>query len=597
MGLTKVDYAMLTDGAISVKAYGAVGNGVADDTVALQAAIDAMAPGNTLYIPAGTYLFTSMLELPTFTTAGEAWDEENPIRIIGDGPNITILKFSGTAAYAIAHPSITTTTNRSQNAGVEIAQFTLIGPQNFAVATTGIGIDNTRRPYLHDLWIRGFPGGNGIELRGYQKGGTFGGRIVGCRFGQQKFQTSGGFVLYSLDDLEEYSMRYAVWLNGPFDTTGKVNDTLIDNNQMYDMLIGMIDISGTGTWDPLTSGGSSANTQSRNNVFFNEAARKIEVGVLSSVTSTSVMALRLTNVLYNTNGVFNGFYLAAQDTNGKWYRRYISTFVGATRTVTLASALPFLPTTSTNYRIGYADAAARAEFPNPIVLQHCFFWNSNFSAVSVNDYFEECTPAVVAGTIANNNFQIYGAVDVVNDDMFSMRQDGVGYWAPRVILGDRPRGSDQTPAQLITGSMALVNTEFLRDSTAIMRVMFNNTSGSLSNGDVVRQATAGGVEFAVTSVDYTSGTGYFPHYVVYNPQRNTTNAVADQTYFTVARSGSIVEVNSDAAVTIGDCLMSKIGGVATPIAQSTLTAEYAMRVIGVAIETTAGPGLVRVIIK
>lgn len=60
MALTKVDYAMLKDGAISVKAYGAVGNGITDDTTAIQNALNANV-GNTVLFPAGTYKVTSGL--------------------------------------------------------------------------------------------------------------------------------------------------------------------------------------------------------------------------------------------------------------------------------------------------------------------------------------------------------------------------------------------------------------------------------------------------------------------------------------------------------------------------------------------------------
>jgi len=53
---------------VSVKDFGAVGNGVADDTAAIQACLDAVqtssALGGTAYLPAGEYKITSTLNLP-----------------------------------------------------------------------------------------------------------------------------------------------------------------------------------------------------------------------------------------------------------------------------------------------------------------------------------------------------------------------------------------------------------------------------------------------------------------------------------------------------------------------------------------------------
>ncbi|WP_233231611.1 glycosyl hydrolase family 28-related protein [Tichowtungia aerotolerans] len=48
---------------LDVKAYGAVGNGSADDTAALQAALDAARPGDTVYLPIGGYKIIEPLRL------------------------------------------------------------------------------------------------------------------------------------------------------------------------------------------------------------------------------------------------------------------------------------------------------------------------------------------------------------------------------------------------------------------------------------------------------------------------------------------------------------------------------------------------------
>jgi len=53
---------------VSVKDFGAVGNGATDDTVAIQAAISATVAGGTLMFPAGNYIITSQLNIANSIT-------------------------------------------------------------------------------------------------------------------------------------------------------------------------------------------------------------------------------------------------------------------------------------------------------------------------------------------------------------------------------------------------------------------------------------------------------------------------------------------------------------------------------------------------
>lgn len=66
MSLTKVSYSMIDGIAINVNDFGAIGDGATDDTVAIQAAINALpAEGGTLYFPngGGNYLISETLEI------------------------------------------------------------------------------------------------------------------------------------------------------------------------------------------------------------------------------------------------------------------------------------------------------------------------------------------------------------------------------------------------------------------------------------------------------------------------------------------------------------------------------------------------------
>lgn len=67
MSLTKVSYSMINGVPLNVLDYGAVGNGATDDTVAIQAAIDAAGSlslfGGSVFFPPGIYLISDTLSI------------------------------------------------------------------------------------------------------------------------------------------------------------------------------------------------------------------------------------------------------------------------------------------------------------------------------------------------------------------------------------------------------------------------------------------------------------------------------------------------------------------------------------------------------
>lgn len=123
--------------------YGAVGNGVADDTTAIQAAINAAntAGGGVVYLPAGTYKISSALTL------------HNRITIRGDGDFVTNIVQSSTSANGFIGSSLIY---------IIIEHLRLTGPGS----GTGEGINfTTEFDYciLRDISATGW-GSTGIEI-------------------------------------------------------------------------------------------------------------------------------------------------------------------------------------------------------------------------------------------------------------------------------------------------------------------------------------------------------------------------------------------------------------------------------------------------
>lgn len=149
-------------GAISVKDCGAVGDGVANDTVAIQAALNlAAANGGTVYLPVGTYLVTTTL------TLGE---NSMGVRMIGAGDGYydggaitgTAIKWTGTGA-CIDVPACY---------GFEIARFGIYGAQTGenGIRLCAVGSTPPRTASIHDMSIRSCTGSAlKIEAASYMK--------------------------------------------------------------------------------------------------------------------------------------------------------------------------------------------------------------------------------------------------------------------------------------------------------------------------------------------------------------------------------------------------------------------------------------------
>jgi len=101
MSLTKVSYSMIEGEIVNVLDFGAVGDGVANDTAAIQAAVDSLTPGGgTVYLPNGTYLVDTIV-FP-YDNGPNNTDPFTTINLIGSGMTSAILQMNDPTKPVIA---------------------------------------------------------------------------------------------------------------------------------------------------------------------------------------------------------------------------------------------------------------------------------------------------------------------------------------------------------------------------------------------------------------------------------------------------------------------------------------------------------------
>lgn len=142
---------------LDVRHFGAVGDGLTDDSAAFQAAFDALpVTGGTIFIPPGVYLASSsgpLLQAPV---------TKNGVRVVGSGRGNTILKnpSGGTGSYII---------NFVDCDDVYFGHFSLDGnAPNYNVAGgTALRVSDASRIVIEDIYVHDMPTTNepmGIQV-------------------------------------------------------------------------------------------------------------------------------------------------------------------------------------------------------------------------------------------------------------------------------------------------------------------------------------------------------------------------------------------------------------------------------------------------
>lgn len=135
----------------SVKTYGATGNGVTDDTAAINNAIAAASGGGVVYFPAGTYSTSATLSILN-----------DGVRLLGDGKNATVIKPITGANFDVIATGIPASSGLAgfirYHVGVEHMKLDcslMSGTTNGA--GNGVHFYGARYSYIRDLWITGCP--------------------------------------------------------------------------------------------------------------------------------------------------------------------------------------------------------------------------------------------------------------------------------------------------------------------------------------------------------------------------------------------------------------------------------------------------------
>lgn len=194
MALTKATFSMIDGAQVNVLDFGAVGDGVTDDSAAIQAALDSLGNGGTVYfpLPAVSYLCNSSLNVPLgISLKGDGKPTNYFPSSYGETPKNTVIEFSGSDGLLIDYGF-----NNIENLQIKGASGEYVGIRYCGTGSAAPNV-NTK-----NLSIVGFSDGVGLWLKNNLRSNHVNLDIAGCGVGIvfQNFVNAIDFVNIEVED-------------------------------------------------------------------------------------------------------------------------------------------------------------------------------------------------------------------------------------------------------------------------------------------------------------------------------------------------------------------------------------------------------------
>jgi len=313
----------------------------------------------------------------------------------------------------------------------------------------------------------------------------------------------------------------------------------------------------------------------------------------------------------------------------------VTAYVGSTRvaTVTLSPActpdatsvftlakppLPFTPTTSSDYELGYADSLGAAAWPqNPLAYGHAVYYGqgANFVFTDEGSYYENAQMVLAKGSStgcmlaqpqtacdppnAQTSIEIINANPSVMRGWHAFYEDGSPFLPKGLNVMDEIAIGGVAAARVIKNGI-VGDPVYFGNINPLMFLAINATGHTLNVGDVVEIDNNGGGSGKFNAIEATGGSSKC--YVVTAPTGGAVSSFPDGQPVTLALSGQFVKVyvysSSSTAVGMGDVAIAQApvagkgsgsgAGTSQNVTQASATVAQLARACGVYQQTTTG---------